>query len=245
MAIGDADWVLANGRMSELERWRYTLFAIRERLRLLTTPIGPPVHNVDLDRIVRPDTAFARAAEEKIRALASPALANHSLRTYVWGSLLGQIDRKRWDAEILWGASMLHDLGFTEALHGSARDACCFTLDAVRGAEDVFEATTPERAAMVVRAIALHVNVAVPGDMHGWEAHYVRAGAALDVIGQRYSEIPPSAARAVLATHPRLDLKRELAAWIRREARSRPRSRMSILRRLGLPTLVRRAPFES
>lgn len=247
--LGDSRWEAAHGRMTAVERWRYALAAVGARLRLTLGRLGAGrrSHELDrlaLDRVVYPDTACARAALDQITSAASPTIVNHSLRTYVWGALLGQIDGKRWDAEILYVAAMVHDLGLG-ALHGSCPDARCFTLDGVHGAREVFAHAVPERAERMRRAVLLHLNIEVPGERHGWEAHYLQAGAALDVVGQRHGELPAGTIHAVLAQYPRLALKQEIAGWIQREAQLRPGSRMAVLRRLGMVGLVRRAPFDS
>lgn len=250
MTIGDTRWEAARGHMTAVQRWGYALSAVRARLELIAGSGRSPLRErdlerLDLDRVVYPDTAAARAAEEMLRALASPSLTNHALRSYVWGSLLGQLDGKRWDEEILFVATALHDLGMTEALHGSCPEGGCFTLDGVCGAERVFALAGGERGERMRRAITLHLNIEVPGDVHGWEAHYVRSGALLDVLGHRHEELPAETLQAVLALHPRLDLKEELVEWVRRESRLRPGSRMGTLVRLGFATLIGRAPFES
>lgn len=249
MALGDAGWEAAHGRMSAPERWRYGLAAVGARLRTLARALdsdrASPIDRLAFDRIVYPDSACAKAALETVGAMASPAITNHSLRTYIWGSLLGQLDGKNWDAEVLFVAAMVHDLGLTEALHGSCAGAQCFTIDGVRGVPEVFARTTSERAERMRRAVLLHLNIEVPGEVHGWEAHYVKAGATLDVIGQRYEELPRETIQATLKLHPRLSLKQELATWIERETRLRPASRMAMLRRLGIGGLIQKAPFDS
>jgi hypothetical protein len=250
MTPGDARWEALQGQISATERFQYASAAVAARLRYLARRLGPArraraLDRLALERITYPDSACANSALEKVRALASPAVTNHSLRTFIWGSLLGQLDGKRWDPEVLFVASMVHDLGLTEALHGSCRGARCFTLDGVNGVPEVFAQTSPERAERMRRAVLLHLNIAVPGAVHGWEAHYLQAGAALDVVGQRHDELPRATVEATLKLHPRLNLKDELVTWVRREARLRTDSRMAMLTRLGFATLIRRAPFES
>jgi hypothetical protein len=184
-------------------------------------------------------------AVERVEQLASRSLAQHSHRSYVWGSLLGQLDGKNWDPELLYVASMVHDLGLTEQAHGVKKGAGCFTLDGIEASADILALTTPARAEKIRRAVELHLNVRVPGDLFGWEAHYLQAGASFDVLGTRHDELAPEVIRATLERHPRLQMKRDVVEWVRREARLRPSSRMGLLVRLGFPALVRKAPFES
>lgn len=251
MTPGDHLWEARHGRMSGIDRWRYAAAAVKAKLGMLANFASSRGYRrdawsrIDLSRIDYPDTACAKAATQKLEALASPSIAHHSYRSYIWASLLGQLDGRRWDAEVLYVAMMVHDLGLTEGLHGTCPCAQCFTLDSVYGSQDVFEHTTTERAQRMRQAVLLHLNIEVPGQVHGWEAHYVRAGTSLDVVGQRYAQLPPSAIDATLAKYPRLHLKQEIVDWIDRESRLRPTSRFALLKRLGFSRMVRQAPFEA
>ncbi|MDR3414853.1 MAG: HD domain-containing protein [Nevskia sp.] len=251
MVIGGTEWEAQYGRLSSADRWRYVLEGVRTRLRVVAASLlqsgrkPRELHRVDLDRIVHPDSTFARTAVERLEGWSSPALAHHSRRSYIWASLLGQLDGRQWDPELLFVAAMLHDLGLTERGHGCCSQAQCFTLDAVHASADVLAATTPERAERIRRAILLHLNIRVPGERFGWEAHYLQAGTSLDVIGQRYRQLPQQAVQPTLQRYPRLGLKQELGGWIRRESSLRPHSRMAMLDRLGFSGMVRAAPFDS
>lgn len=251
MTLGDANWEANNGRLSSADRWRYALSAVGAQFGIFAKALqlgghrSVALNRLNIDRIKYPDTACAKVALEKLEELSSPAVANHSHRSYIWASLLGQLDGKRWDSEILYVSMMLHDLGLTESLHGSCQCAECFTLDAVNGVPEVFLKTTAPRAELIRRAVLLHININVPGEVHGWEAHYVRAGTSFDVVGQRFDELPPALIQATLGQYPRLNLKQELADWIARESKSRPGSRMAMLRRLGFVRLVNQSPYAS
>jgi hypothetical protein len=75
-------------------------------------------------------------------------------------------------------------------------------------------------------------------------AYLLSAGAALDVIGLRAWDIPPSAIAAVVAQHPRSSFKREFARVYREEAARVPRGRAQFLQRYAAFGLaIRVAPF--
>lgn len=249
MTLGDADWEAKKGHLSAADRWRYALAAVGAQLGLFAQAMrlvgkrDGDLSRLDLSRIEYPDTACARMALEKLETISSASVANHSHRSYIWASLLGQMDGRHWDAEILYVAMMLHDLGLTESLHGSCRCSECFTLDAINGVPEVFQNTTPDRAERIRRAVLLHLNITVSGETHGWEAHYVRAGTALDVVGERYKHLPIGLIQATLHKHPRLALKEELLNWVERESKLRPTSRMAMLKQLGFSRLIRVAPY--
>jgi hypothetical protein len=251
MIIGDADWEAKNGQLGARDQFGYALEAARERARIFARSLvrargaRAPLHRIDLERVVYPDSACARAAFGKIQELASGSIAQHSHRTYVWASLLGQLDGRKWDPELLYVASMVHDLGLTEQAHGAKKESGCFTLDGIEAATDVLALALPDRAEKIRRAVELHLNARVSGDLFGWEAHYLQAGASFDVLGTRYDELAPEVIRATLERHPRLEMKRDVVEWVRREARLRPSSRMGLLVRLGFAALVQKAPFDS
>jgi hypothetical protein len=147
-----------------------------------------------------PDTPVAAAAAALAAEACPPFLLNHSHRTYLFGRML--VPDADLDEEAAFVASMVHDLGLTEAHRGDAgfdqvgADLACRFLEARGWHRD--------RIALVEQAIIRHTNL-VANDVP--EHRLVQAGAALDVAG-----IPPDALRsdtaeAVLAHHPRLDFR--------------------------------------
>jgi hypothetical protein len=190
-----------------------------------------------------PDSRLAREAEERCLELSTPGLANHCLRVYVWGALLGQRDRLRYDPELLFVASLLHDLGLTGA-HAQAAGPPCFAVQGALLARDwaLEHGCERSRADRIADAISLHINPRVNED-DGVEAHLVTAGAAYDVIGARYHELSRPLASAAVERHPRLGFKREMDERSRAAARRGPRTRVALGYRLGFGRMIARAPF--
>ncbi len=56
------------------------------------------------------ETATARAALEVARTYSSPSLFNHSVRAFIWASILAQQESITVDTELLYVAAMFHDL---------------------------------------------------------------------------------------------------------------------------------------
>lgn len=63
-----------------------------------------------LDDLV-PDSAAATSAREVARAFHSPALLNHCLRAHLWAAEYGRARGIAFDAELLYVAATLHDIG--------------------------------------------------------------------------------------------------------------------------------------
>src|SRR5215831_16695650 len=79
-------------------------------------PIPQEVAGVKL-----PDSKLARDATDYVRGLSAPVVFNHVLRTYLFGELLGQAKRLKFDRELFYLGAVLHDLGQTEQFMGQQR----------------------------------------------------------------------------------------------------------------------------
>jgi hypothetical protein len=190
-----------------------------------------------------PGSRLAREAEEHCRELASPALLNHCLRVYVWGALLGSRDRLRYDPELLYVASLLHDLGLTDS-HASRSGPPCFAVQGAVAAREwsLEHGCERARAVRIADAISLHINPRVrPAE--GVEAHLLTAGAAFDVIGARYRHVAKPLVIAAVERHPRLGFKREIDERSRVAARRGPRTRVALGYRVGFGRMIAGAPF--
>ena len=187
-----------------------------------------------------PDSALTRAAEKLAQLRLSPAVLNHSYRTYAFGTALGELDNLDVDRELLYAAAMLHDIGLSTPV-----PQIDFTGASARAARDLAEQVGLSSAApdTLLTAITLHHSPRVTL-AHGPVAYLLSAGAGLDVIGLRSWKLPTGALTDVTSTYPRLGFKREFTAAFRIEAAHVPAGRAAFLRRYGAFDLaVRLAPF--
>ena len=97
--IGTLDWsARTGGRLVRRERWRLTLQAalaqVALRLRGMRGGTGPAP---DLDALRVPDSPAAEWALEHAAALGPAWLTSHCVRAYLWGALLAQRERRRFD----------------------------------------------------------------------------------------------------------------------------------------------------
>jgi HD domain len=187
-----------------------------------------------------PDSVLTRAAEAKARRMLTPALLNHSHRTFAFGSALGALENVDVDREVLFAAALLHDVGLPTPV-----DGVDFTRASDRIARDIAEEVGLSTAATdtMRTAITLHYS---PGVMRaqGPVAYLLAAGAGVDVAGLRSWQLPPDILAAVIAEYPRLGFKREFAAAFGKEAARVPCGRAAFLRRYGAFNLaIKAAPF--
>jgi hypothetical protein len=171
-------------------------------------------------------------------------LVNHCHRTYAFGVALLDQQRRRYDAEALFIAAALHDLGLTETW-----DDGTTPFDA-RGAQVAYEAllaqgARPELAALVRDAIAVHLEITSQDDPRP-EVAGVALGAAVDVLGLRLEHLPPRLVDQVLQRHPRQGFKAYLIEVIRSQVERKPTSRIAVqVERLHFADLIAAAPFDS
>lgn len=191
-----------------------------------------------------PDTPVARLAREQA-ALANPRwLYRHSLRTYLWARLLGQMRGIACDDELLFVASLFHDRALAEPAPALCTPRACFAVESADAAARFVRELgwDSARRHRLQEAISLHLNLRVPL-AQGAEAHLLHAGAALDCTGCGLDEIPPPLAAAVLAAYPRDGFKAHMRATLGVQTRRRFGSRTAVLARLGLDRLILAAPF--
>lgn len=192
-----------------------------------------------------PDSALARAAEERVRELSDPALYGHCLRTWAFSALFASRDRVAHDPELLYLACVLHDLGLTPEHDHRDPSAACFAVEGARAAHAFLgeHGEPAPRARVVAEAISLHLNVTVP-DRLGAEAALLSRGVTLDVVGRRLDRLPRASVAEVVERWPREGSGAFLVSATGHQAQVRPRSRAALLHRIGFARLVRANPLD-
>src|SRR3984893_6646364 len=156
-----------------------------------------------------PAGPVAEAALSVVRTSESPSIANHSLRSFFFAQLLaayeGCLDDAAYDRELLFAATVMHDLGLGDLAHGADR----------------FEVEGADLAAAVLRehgvaepdvdrvweAIALHTSPGIAA-RRGLLAYLTREGVGI-AFGRR-PEIVSAWAPRTHAAYPRLAMVRSL-----------------------------------
>lgn len=178
----------------------------------------------DIPGIRIPDSQLARELTELVRDTESELLYHHSLRCYCWGVLAGKRTGMQFDPELLYAASMFHDLGLT-ARYGSTSQLR-FEVDGANAARDFLRghAISETDIETVWNAVALHTTPGIPQFMRP-EIALVQAGAGMDVAGRGYDQFTEAERRAVLAAFPReTDFKRGIIDAFYQGMKHRPDS---------------------
>src|SRR3954451_16512472 len=70
---------------------------------------------MSIDELLPEDTAAVRGSREVAQLYSSPSLFNHAARSYLWAASMGRTEGIAFDAELLYVAALLHDLGLVDA----------------------------------------------------------------------------------------------------------------------------------
>lgn len=196
-----------------------------------------------LDDVRVPNTALAREALRVTTSAAPAWIVEHSQRAWTFGALLARASDIAFDADVLFAAALLHDLGLTSSYSEPA--GVCFSLRSADAAHELARANGANdyTARTIADAITLHMELRVALEQ-GVEAHLLNAGLAIDVVGVRAGEIDEETRAAVLARHPRHAMKREICDAFAHEARRAPSTRIALYMKLGFAERIRAAPYD-
>jgi hypothetical protein len=168
-----------------------------------------------------PDSALAQKAVDLVFGVSPAVLQTHVLRTFMFGSLVGKAQGVRYDEELFFIGSVLHDLGLTAEFRAAERFEVvgADAADAFLKAEGV----SPERREIVWDAIALHTSIGIASRKRP-EIALVHIGAGVDVLGMQLDKLPPEIVAETLEAFPRHDFKNAFLAALIETLAQAPRS---------------------
>jgi HD superfamily phosphodiesterase len=173
------------------------------------------------------------------RALPDYLLA-HSVRAYCWGAALAAGEDWAFDAQVLWTASLFHDVGLTRI----PRNTMCFEVEGAEIARRFLErngmaSAAADRAAI---AIILHMRAGVTL-ADGVESVLLDRATSIDVRGDGYDSIA-SVREGVVGSFPRGAFDRHFRHAIEREVAGRPTCQSArLLRETDLAGWMARSPW--
>ncbi|MEV4432340.1 HD domain-containing protein [Streptomyces sp. NPDC049555] len=175
-----------------------------------------------IDDLVLPDTGASAAALEVASAYCSPALLNHSIRSYLWGAAHATAHDIAFDAELLYVAALLHDLGLVPEF-----DSHTVPFEEAGGhVAWVFAAAAgwpADRRRRVSDVIVRHMwsRVDLADDPEG---HLLEYATSLDISGRGADALPAALRTDVLERYPRLGLPDEFITCFKDQATRKPGS---------------------
>lgn len=191
-----------------------------------------------VDQPIPPASRLAREAEEAARDQ-GPAVAGHGYRTWMLGAALAAGDSREIDPELLYVASLLHDVGLVSAVVGED-----FTIRSARALEAVCRQVHPNDVELPVILGDAVVAHATPGltfeqDPLGF---YIQAGAMADLTGIRMWDLPRGYLRATYGAYPARGVHSEIPKLVLEESEAVPNGRFAQLRKARLHRMIQLSP---
>ena len=151
--------------------------------------------------IVVPDTELARGARELAHDALPDIAWNHSMRAFCFASLVAQRDDCRYDAELLYVATLFHAFGLLEPYWDLSRR---FEIDSADFARRYMQAQgiDARRCEVVWDAIALHMTPGIPEHCAA-ECRLLSAGVNMDLQGEGLLTLAPDSRAEVQHAFPR------------------------------------------
>jgi hypothetical protein len=190
-----------------------------------------------------PQTAAATAALSVASRFYSPALLNHCLRSYLWGSMYASAHGIAFDDELLYVTAMLHDIGLTDAFD-SHRLAFEEAGGELAWVFSVAAGWPADRAARATEIIVLHMRDAVSATADP-ESHILQVATGWEVVGRRPEEFPAQARAEILAHYPRHGFDSEFLACFQDQGTRKPGSAAAGSIAKGLAGLIKVNPLDS
>ncbi|GLZ78452.1 hypothetical protein Afil01_32590 [Actinorhabdospora filicis] len=167
-----------------------------------------------------PTGPMAEAVVSAARGCETTPVFNHSVRSFLFAQLVaeheGCLEDAAYDRDLLFAATVLHDLGTGDLAKGEAR----FEVEGADLAAAVLREHRVPAADVdrVWEAIALHTSPGI-AERRGLLTYLTREGVGLD-FGRR-AELASARQAEIHAAYPRLDMVRSLVdAIVERAARS-------------------------
>jgi hypothetical protein len=201
---------------------------------------------------VPPSGSAATWARATLKDMAKLYLVNHSLRTYFLSSLMASPRHEHVDDELLYVASLAHDVGLLlpSGPHSPAageqelRDAECFSIRGAVWAMDIARRFhwSDDRTSKLGEAVTLNLNGRVPIS-RGLEAHLMMRGVLADITGLNAWRVDRATRAQLYKKFRVLDQRTTLVEIFQEESSEHPHCRGNFaLRCLRLGYLMRHAP---
>lgn len=158
--------------------------------------------------ITIPDSKIATQATDLLLEYGTEFIYNHSLRVFLFSSLNAQRKNLTHDSELLYIASVFHDLGLVP--HYSSSDLR-FEVDGANAARDFLKShgVEKDKLQLVWDTIALHTTIGIAEHKEN-EVALMYSGVGLDVMGEGYEYLTENNRNEIVKAFPRDDFKNRI-----------------------------------
>jgi len=171
--------------------------------------------------VLLPDTPLIASAIRYARENSESYLFNHVMRSWLFAVSLAQLHKATYDGEVMAVATLLHDIGLAEAFNGPLR----FEVEGANAARKFAQSAglDDRRCQLIWDTVALNSTPSIALYKEA-EVSLSTAGIALDWGGWGYDSLPPARITEIVATYPRLEMKKRFAHAVCRIVETRPAS---------------------
>jgi hypothetical protein len=190
-----------------------------------TTAIERRVHSAGETRVLAgvlvPDTPVIARSIEYARHHSEPYLFNHVMRSWLFSVSLARLKQVAHDAEVLAVATLLHDIGLSQAFDGPLR----FEVEGANAARKFGQGAgfDDRRCQLVWDTVALNSTPSI-ALYKETEVALSTAGIGLDWGGWGYESLPQAQIAEIVDVFPRLRMKQQFAHAVCRIVETRPDS---------------------
>jgi cyanamide hydratase family protein with HD domain len=223
--------------------FNFARLGIRDKFYALRQSIGfgRPDRAV-LDHLGVPDSEMAQKATAWAASLQPDFVQYHGLRSFAFGVALGEYHNVRFDREMLYIASILHDISLASP---SCDGSGSFEVEAARCAHNWLgeQGYDREKADIIHEAMALHSAVchSGPRDPEGLLLHL---GAGVDVVGMQVMNIHTDVRAQILRDYPRTGFVRDFGKLVADQADRKPRCHIAGLVGVGFAKALASNPLD-
>ncbi|MBB6498025.1 HD domain-containing protein [Pedobacter cryoconitis] len=165
-------------------------------------------HYKKIAGITIPDSKIATQATALLLEHGTEFIYNHSLRVFLFSSLNAQRNSLPHDSELLYVASVFHDLGLVP--HYSSPDLR-FEVDGANAARNFLKGhgIAEDKLQLVWDTIALHTTIGIAEHKEN-EVALMYSGVGLDVMGEGYENLSPGHREEIIKAFPRDGFKKKI-----------------------------------
>ncbi|WP_281980043.1 nitrile hydratase [Tenacibaculum mesophilum] len=198
----------------------------------------------DLDTINIPDSKLSKLALEEANDLCNPILLYHSYRTFFWSAGIALSEKLHYDEELLFVSSMLHDVGLTDTHNHVCSKQCFANYGGSFANKFTMKNDSKDKASTIKTAIEMHLYPTVDKKKFGNEAYLLSKGAAMDVIGSHYFQVPTSFIKEVHKTYHRNGFKEDIIETME-TLNHKENTRADILYKMGFASMASKNILDS
>jgi len=166
-----------------------------------------------------PDTPVISRAIEFARARTEPYLFNHSMRCWLFASVIAQRNQTVHDGEVLAVATILHDVGLAHDFNGPLR----FEVEGANAARAFArnQGFDDRRAQLIWDTVALNSTPSIALHKEA-EVALSTMGIGLDWGGWGYESLKETEIAAIVKEFPRLEMKQQFTRAVCHIVETRP-----------------------